>query len=74
MLGKEFHLPQVDDEMDGVRLEIEIAPDMRISARVPREVMSLNPSVAFTYSGDEMLICFEQIQKWRGATLGSNLT
>jgi hypothetical protein len=51
-LGKEFHFPQVDDEMDDVGLEVEISPDIRTVVRVPREVMSLNPSVAFESSGD----------------------
>jgi hypothetical protein len=68
-LGKEFHLPQVDDEVDDVGLEVEISRDIGIVIRVPREAMSLSPSVAFEYSGDEMLNCFDQIQGRRGAIL-----
>jgi hypothetical protein len=45
---------QIGDELGEAGLGADISPDIRIVVRIRREVMLLNPGVAFRYGTGDM--------------------
>jgi hypothetical protein len=59
---KRPRLGQIENEVEGVVLGVEISPDVQSVVGIRREITMLNPAVQFEYSLDDMIIRSSEVR------------